>query len=539
MVIAGAGIGGLATCLALRRVGVDAHVYERASSLKADAGTGIALWPNGLKALRAIGGDVEAEVASRGASITGVTFGMVDDARSAREPTDFFLGGSSAMEKMKAAALGLVSKAVPALLRVKYGAGLVCVRWASARAALASFLPSECVHLDAALDGIAATEFEDGSRGVLVSFRRRDGSEYSADGPVAADVLLGADGVRSAAREAVLRDGVPRDNGRVIWRGVVDADRVRRLYREKSLVPGKERAFDGDGFPSFCPAKSTSLRASRDASAGRTTCFMDVGGGQLYWAAGCLDETVCAANDADDAQTCAATFAQYPDVLSCLEATRMSDGKVYASRVLDRPPLDAETLQKALRDVTRPEGVGVDDGVDDGSLDASSVPIALLGDAAHPVIPSFGQGANLALEDAVELALALARCDRASAPAALRRWERRRLARTGAAQIGSFLFGSKSYGPEKFRTALETSGITERALRAHTERFPDANATQDWLFAWTPSVATPLPEYAPRRAAALARRRANAAAASGVGGPGDEFGSSEGSDGLRETRRAR
>ena len=58
VIIAGAGIGGLATCLALRRVGVDAHVYERAVCLKTDAGTGIALWPNGLKALRAIGADV-------------------------------------------------------------------------------------------------------------------------------------------------------------------------------------------------------------------------------------------------------------------------------------------------------------------------------------------------------------------------------------------------------------------------------------------------------------------------------------------------
>jgi hypothetical protein len=77
VIIAGAGIGGLATCLALRRVGVDAHVYERAVCLKTDAGTGIALWPNGLKALRAIGADVEREVAERGASVKGVRFGVL------------------------------------------------------------------------------------------------------------------------------------------------------------------------------------------------------------------------------------------------------------------------------------------------------------------------------------------------------------------------------------------------------------------------------------------------------------------------------
>jgi 2-polyprenyl-6-methoxyphenol hydroxylase-like FAD-dependent oxidoreductase len=77
VIIAGAGIGGLATCLALRRVGVDAHVYERAVCLKTDAGTGIALWPNGLKALRAIGADVERQVAERGADVKGVRFGVL------------------------------------------------------------------------------------------------------------------------------------------------------------------------------------------------------------------------------------------------------------------------------------------------------------------------------------------------------------------------------------------------------------------------------------------------------------------------------
>ena len=32
---------------------------------------------------------------------------------------------------------------------------------------------------------------------------------------------------------------------------------------------------------------------------------------------------------------------------------------------------------------------------------------ALVGDAAHPARPSFGQGANMALEDAVQLGLVL------------------------------------------------------------------------------------------------------------------------------------
>jgi len=43
-----------------------------------------------------------------------------------------------------------------------------------------------------------------------------------------------------------------------------------------------------------------------------------------------------------------------------------------------------------------------------GAAAAWSGPITLIGDAAHPVTPSLGQGANMAFEDAAELAAALA-----------------------------------------------------------------------------------------------------------------------------------
>lgn len=587
VIIAGAGIGGLATCLALRRVGIDAHVYERALSLKADAGTGIALWPNGLKALRAIGKDVEREVAESGASISGVRFGTLreeDETMTINDDTKRTM--SSRLKSLVTAAL---TRAVPALLRARHGAGLVCIRWASAQAALASFLPAECVHLDAALSDVAVVDFADGSRGVAVEFVRRDGSKVHDDGDdgddgrpagILADVLVGADGVNSATRAAILRDGPPRDNGRVIWRGVVRAEDAARIFRERererttsttssdakrrmtsdAFAPAEgEKTSPATAFPPFCPANATSLSASEDSAVGRTTCFMDVGGGRLYWAAGCLDASAVFENDgSDDAANCAATFANSPDVLACLEATRLGDGagaqRLYASRVVDRAPLAARTFQSALRralgdvrngdgsderinhsDETNEDDVQNHEEVD--LVDLASAPVTLLGDAAHPVIPSFGQGANLALEDAVELALALASADRRGAPRALRRWERARFARTEAAQIASFLTGSRSYGPEKLKAALEASGLTPDALRRHEEAFPDANKTQDWLLAWTPSADVALPDLAPARALALARRAASAAPAAGVGGIGDEFGETSGGLG-RDAARA-
>src|SRR5206468_9286812 len=54
--------------------------------------------------------------------------------------------------------------------------------------------------------------------------------------------------------------------------------------------------------------------------------------------------------------------------------------------------------------------------------------LALLGDAAHPTTPNLGQGANMAIDDAIALARALR--DESSLPAALARYERDRMERT-------------------------------------------------------------------------------------------------------------
>ena len=60
--------------------------------------------------------------------------------------------------------------------------------------------------------------------------------------------------------------------------------------------------------------------------------------------------------------------------------------------------------------------------------------LTLLGDAAHPMLPHAGQGANQAIEDAVALATVLSRADRASARQALLIYERLRRERTAGVQ---------------------------------------------------------------------------------------------------------
>ncbi len=63
--------------------------------------------------------------------------------------------------------------------------------------------------------------------------------------------------------------------------------------------------------------------------------------------------------------------------------------------------------------------------------------LTLLGDAAHPMLPHMGQGANQSIEDGMALATILARADRGTAPAALLAYERLRRERVAEVQRGS------------------------------------------------------------------------------------------------------
>ena len=52
-IVVGAGVGGLATAIALRQAGIDVAVYERATEReKLQVGSGIHLWQNALRALQ-------------------------------------------------------------------------------------------------------------------------------------------------------------------------------------------------------------------------------------------------------------------------------------------------------------------------------------------------------------------------------------------------------------------------------------------------------------------------------------------------------
>ncbi|MET0868644.1 MAG: FAD-dependent monooxygenase [Pseudorhodoplanes sp.] len=63
--------------------------------------------------------------------------------------------------------------------------------------------------------------------------------------------------------------------------------------------------------------------------------------------------------------------------------------------------------------------------------------LTLLGDAAHPMLPHLGQGANQSIEDGMALATILARSDRETAPSALLAYEKLRRERVASVQRGA------------------------------------------------------------------------------------------------------
>lgn len=65
--IAGAGIGGLATGIALRQAGLDVQVFERSRDLR-EIGAGLMIWPNGTRALQALG------VEAKGLTVQRISF---------------------------------------------------------------------------------------------------------------------------------------------------------------------------------------------------------------------------------------------------------------------------------------------------------------------------------------------------------------------------------------------------------------------------------------------------------------------------------
>ncbi|WP_065751751.1 FAD-dependent monooxygenase [Bradyrhizobium paxllaeri] len=87
--------------------------------------------------------------------------------------------------------------------------------------------------------------------------------------------------------------------------------------------------------------------------------------------------------------------------------------------------------------------------------------LTLLGDAAHPMLPHLGQGANQSIEDGMALATILARVTRADVPAALSAYERLRRERVAAVQRGARENGMR------YDSTYADLGVRDAEISAH------------------------------------------------------------------------
>jgi salicylate hydroxylase len=87
--------------------------------------------------------------------------------------------------------------------------------------------------------------------------------------------------------------------------------------------------------------------------------------------------------------------------------------------------------------------------------------LTLLGDAAHPMLPHLGQGANQSIEDGMALATILAHANRNTAPAALLAYERLRRERVAVVQRGARENGLR------YDSANSDLGVRDAEITAH------------------------------------------------------------------------
>ena len=176
--IIGAGMGGLAAAAALRRVGIDAQIYEQASVFSR-VGAGIQQSANALRVLRRLGLETAMrEVAFQPRSWTNREWD------SAELKYELPLG--EAFEH-------------------RYGAPYLLLHRGDLHAILASALPADIIHRGHRLEGL-----EQDAAGVRLRF--------SGGREATADAVIGADGVHSTVREMLFGPEAPRFTGRVAWR---------------------------------------------------------------------------------------------------------------------------------------------------------------------------------------------------------------------------------------------------------------------------------------------------------------------------------
>lgn len=353
--IAGAGLAGLTLALALLQRGFHVQVFEQAPAL-GDVGAGLQLSPNATRCLYALG------LQEPLARVASVPAGKQVRLWSTGQRWKLFDLGEAAI--------------------ADYGFPYLMLHRADLHAVLAdavrALLPGT-IELGARCVGFAET-------GDGVRLRLEDGRAIDAD------VLVAADGVHSALRQALGHDDRPAFTGCVAWRGLIPMNSLPQRLRE--------------------PVGTNWI------GPGAHVITYPVRRGELLNFVGIVEGAAWVRESWTERGTreaCAADFRGWHDDVQLLIG------------LLDAP------LKWALmgREPLARWGAGR---------------VTMMGDACHPTLPFLAQGACMAIEDA----LVLARCLEASGSAsqlALRRYEELRMDRTARIVRGANEAGKRFHNP--------------------------------------------------------------------------------------------
>lgn len=190
ILIAGAGIGGLAAALSLAKVGLKCHVVERAPEIR-EIGAGLQLGPNAFRAFEWLGlTKAMDEISFEPAAI------RLLDSIDARELSRQTLGQSFKAEFGQPYRVAYRADVQLALLEaVRRHADLVSITLG---------------------DGVASIDEDRDHVSVTLDSGRQ----------LVGDALIGADGLRSQVRAQLFGPDAPRNAGHVAYRAVLPADNV-------------------------------------------------------------------------------------------------------------------------------------------------------------------------------------------------------------------------------------------------------------------------------------------------------------------------
>jgi salicylate hydroxylase len=356
--IIGAGLGGLTCARALQLLGLRPRILEQASAL-GEVGAGVTMTPNAVKALRFCG--------LEDALLAAADEPPVQETR--HYATDETLFGFDRADT-----------------RTVYGAPYLMLHRADLHALL--------------VEAVREHDPEAIRLGVRATGAVRDGTARLSDGTqITADVLIGADGVRSPLREAAFGPDAPRFTGHMAFRAMVPGDAAPPAAR----IPGSVVwTAPGRSFVRYPVRHGATVNCVGLARA--------------------PDWTVESWSNRVERAAFAAAFAGFCAPVQELIAAA-PDGAIAAWGLFVRPALPAFHAGR----------------------------IALLGDAAHPMLPFMGQGAAMALEDGVVLARCLAAAG--DVEEALTRYSAARVARATLVQTESALGADRiqALDPDKLR----------------------------------------------------------------------------------------